>query len=52
MSCNCAGPVNFKNICGNRSKISFIINCVIVGMDINKGNNYVVTYLITMHDST
>ena len=51
MSCNCACLANFKNICGNRSKISFIIYCVIVGTNINKGNNYFVTYLITMHVS-
>ena len=44
MSCNYACPANFKNIRGNRSKILFIIYCVIVGTNISKGNNYFVTY--------
>ena len=45
MAHNCASPANFKNIHGNRSKIPFIIYCVMVGTNINKGNNYFVTYI-------
>ena len=41
---NCARPANFKNLRRNRSKISFIIYCVIVGTNTSKGNNSFVTY--------
>ena len=39
MSHNCARLANFENIHGNRSKILFIVYCVIVGTVTSKGNN-------------